>query len=309
MQIEFFDKEEYKDIPLYHMADNKHGGLPFFIKKYSQRDTAMRLHRHEYMQINYVYRGKGTHFVNNNEFNIVKGDIFVIPPYVPHKILRQPGEFIEIVEFEFVPEYINQNFDDLSNAVSFLDFAYIEPFLVSESKVKPRLNLEGNKQIEIEEILEEAIREYEEREEGFILIVKALLLKLLVIVGREFSRNLETSQFRPEFVKHKESIANAIEYLKNNYMKDLNADNVARKFLLSSSYFRYLFKSITSKTFTEYLNNIRIIKAMELLKTTDDRVLDISFDTGFNNVNHFNKVFKQNTGVSPLKYRKSFVRK
>ena len=94
-------------------------------------------------------------------------------------------------------------------------------------------------------------------------------------------------------------------YLKENHKEDLSVDDVAHRFLLSSSYFRYLFKSITSKTFTEYLNSIRIMKAMELLKTTDMRVLDISFEIGFNNVNHFNKVFKQQTGVTPVNYRKT----
>ena len=74
--------------------------------------------------------------------------------------------------------------------------------------------------------------------------------------------------------------------------------------MFSQSYFSYLFKSITSKTFIEYLNQLRILKAMELLKTTDKRVLDICYEVGYNNVNNFNRLFRQQTGTSPLVYRK-----
>ena len=45
--------------------------------------------------------------------------------------------------------------------------------------------------------------------------------------------------------------------------------------------------------------------ALELLKTTDKRVLEICYDVGFNNVNHFNRMFKQYVGMSPVVYRKS----
>jgi AraC-like DNA-binding protein/mannose-6-phosphate isomerase-like protein (cupin superfamily) len=304
MNFDHLDKEEYKNIPLYRMIDNDHGDLPFFIKRYTMEVPANPIHRHEYMQINYVCRGKGKHFVNNNKFEIVKGDIFVLPPYIPHQIMRMPGETLTLYEFEFVPEFINQNFDDMDNTTAFLDFAYIEPFLVSETNIKPRLNLTGETQMETEDILGEALHEYTEKNPGFILLVKALLLKLLVIVGREFSNSLTDPDSQHEYSRHREAITGAMRYISDNHMNDLNADEVAKKFALSLSYFRYLFKSITSKTFTEYLNSMRILKAMELLKTTDKRVLDISLETGFNNVNHFNKVFRQQTGITPLSYRR-----
>jgi len=304
-EYDVFNKPEYGSIPMFKMEDNQHGGLPFFIKKHSVSNFHGLLHRHEYMQINYVFRGKGRHYLNKNMFEIVKGDIFVIPPYIPHQICGIEQEELMICEFEFVPEYVSRYFEMHDSAESFLDFAYIEPFLVSESKMKPRLNLTGESQLEVENILTEAISEYESRSPGFVLIVKALLLKLLVIVGREFSRSLEKADVHNEFSRHRESINGAMGYISENYMKDLNAEEVSKKFMLSLSYFRYLFKSISSKTFTEYLNEVRVIKAMELLKTTDKRVIDVSFETGFNNVNHFNKVFRHYTGLTPLGYRKS----
>lgn len=305
MQFSYLDREEYKDIKLLRMTDNNHGDLPIFIRKYSMKDYMVDFHRHEYMQINYICHGKGKHYVNNHGFDIIKGDIFVIPPYVPHSISAPPDSSIEIYEFEFEPDFINQNFQTIENVESFFDFAYIEPFLVSENRVKPRLNLVGNVQVEVESILAEVLNEYCSRRSGYMLMIKSLLLKLLVLVGREFTRELENSESRTIFERHRDAIAKSIKFLNEFYLEDLSVEEVSKKFMLSKSYYSYLFKSITSKTFIEYLNGIRISKAMELLKSTDKRVVDICYDIGFNNVNHFNRLFRQQTGMSPLEYRKS----
>lgn len=294
------------DILLFRMEDNEHGGLPFFIRRYSPAVQSSPLHMHDFMQVNYVYRGKGRHFVNNHWFDIIKGDIFVIPPGVPHYILASNDPDVELIEFEFVPGFINQNFENIENMESFLDFAYIEPFLVSENNIKPRLNLCGGMQVEVEDLLFEALKEYENRAPGFVLLVKSLLLKLLVIAGREFTKELNREESQSMFGLHKDAICNAMQHIANHYSEDLTIESVARKYALSQSYFSYLFKNITSKTFTEYLNGIRIAKAMELLSTTNGRVLDICLETGFRNVNHFNRLFKQKIGVSPSAYRKTF---
>lgn len=304
MQLDYLDKKEYEDIKLLKMVDNDHGNLPFFIRKYSMKDSDLGIHRHEYMQVNYICQGKGKHFVNNHGFDIIKGDIFVIPPYIPHNLSAPEDSSMEIIEFEFEPEFINQNFESIEHVESFFDFAYIEPFLVSENSVKPRLNLVGKQQIEVENILSEALNEYKDRKTGFILLIKSLLLKLLVLVGREFTKDLEGSESRSIFDRHRDAIFGSIKYINENYTEDMNCEDVARKFMLSKSYYSYLFKSITSKTFTEYVNGIRISKAMEILKNTDKRVVDICYETGFNNVNHFNRLFRQQTGIAPLAYRK-----
>lgn len=308
-RIDAPDNREYSHIPLLKMSDNKHGDMPIFIRKYAlsfddRLQDTNQLHRHEYMQINYVCKGKGVHVINKSEYRILKGDIFVIPPFVPHCIRAMKDSSLNVYEFEFVPEFVNQNFESIENVESFFDFAYIEPFLVNESNVKPRLNLIGKNQVEVESILMEVLSEYTEKKSGYLLIIKSLLLKLLVLVGREFTKDLENSESRSVFDRHRDSIFGAIKFINDNYDHDMSVEEVAKEFMLSQSYFSYLFKSITSRTFTEYVNGIRISKAMELLRKTDKRVLDICYETGFKNVNHFNRLFRQQTGVSPLNYRK-----
>ena len=306
MNLVHFNKQKYKDVLLVKMVDNKNGDLPFFIRRYTMTpgNSTLELHNHECIQINYVYKGKAEHLLNNQIFEIIKGDIFVIPPYLPHRIIEPNDSCAEIIEFEFTPSFIDQDCNNIQNTEPFLDFAYIEPFLVSENFVRPRLNLIGKVQIEVEDMLNEALSEYNSKKPGYILLIRSLLLKLLVLVGREFTVYLENSENRPIYDRHRDAIISAVKHIDAHYTEDLSIDEVANEYRLSQSYFSYLFKSITSRTFTEYVNNCRISNALELLKNTDKKVIDISYDVGFNNVYHFNRIFKQQMGISPLEYRK-----
>lgn len=302
MDYRYLDKEEYRDIPILRIKDNNNN-LPFLISKPDESNKTK--HRHEFVQIIYICKGKHKHAINNNVFDIYRGDIFVIPPYVPHYFIDELQENFEFIEFEFMPEFINEKFSEGETASGFVDFAYLEPFLVTETEMKPRLNLCGNVQLEVESILEEILKEYEIRDTDFEPMVKALLLKLLIILGREFRKDIAGTEFQGLYERHRDAIYNAIRYVDANYDKEIAIEEISKIAMLSQSYFRYLFKQITQKTLTEYVQYLRITKAIELLKTRNDmRIIDICHYVGFNNISHFNRVFRQDTGVSPRAYRK-----
>ena len=165
MDYTYLDKEEYKKYPIVDIKDNNNN-LPFFIVKRTQLNQVK--HRHAFVQIIYVSKGKCKHVLNDNEFEIFKGDIFIMPPYVPHYFIQEDD--VEIYEYEFVPEFLNEKFSQTFYETSFTDFAYLEPFLVIENKIKPRLNLYGAAQREVEDTLREILLEYEDQNEDFELI-------------------------------------------------------------------------------------------------------------------------------------------
>ena len=111
MDFSYLDKNEYKDIPLLDescMNPDSENKI-FFIRKYGEKECGKALHRHSYIQINYVNSGSGFHCINNNRFEIQKGDIFIIPPYVPHTIAVDGNQEIEIFEFEFTADFNNSS--------------------------------------------------------------------------------------------------------------------------------------------------------------------------------------------------------
>lgn len=302
MDYSYLDSERYKDIKLYRIVENENG-LPFFIIKMDR--CAERIHRHEYVQIIYIWKGRLKHVINNSVFDVYRGDIFVIPPYVPHYFIKDDAEHFELLEFEFVPEFISDRFATSAPGSGITDFAYLEPFLVVEKEVKPRLNLQGRIQLEVESILSEVLREYETREEGFELLIRALSQKLLVLVGREFRRSLAGSDSQALYDRHRDALQASLDFIGSQYASDISLDDAARVAMLSQSYYRYLFKQMTQKTFTEYLNDLRISKAAELLRKSHDmKIIDICYEVGYNNVNHFNRIFRQSTGSTPMVFRK-----
>ena len=74
--------------------------------------------------------------------------------------------------------------------------------------------------------------------------------------------------------------------------------------MMSKTYFCYIFKLLTQKTFTEYVSDLRIKKSLELLQNTDMSITRICYEVGFNDVTHFCRVFKKSVGLSAKKYRK-----
>lgn len=105
--------------------------------------------------------------------------------------------------------------------------------------------------------------------------------------------------------KNKQKIKQAIEYIKENYDKDLNMAVVSNHISMNYSLFSYVFKQYAGNNFVNYLKEIRIEEAKRLLEETDMKVIDISSKVGYENEKHFMKTFKASCGVSPTEYRKN----
>lgn len=95
----------------------------------------------------------------------------------------------------------------------------------------------------------------------------------------------------------------AKEYIKDHFNEDLSVEKIASSINLSSSYFSKIFKETFSYSPYDYLLNVRLEKAKELLKSTTLSVLEIAYKTGFKSDANFIYFFKKETGISPLKFR------
>ena len=112
-----------------------------------------------------------------------------------------------------------------------------------------------------------------------------------------------------EFVsdQNKRKIREAVDYIHENFYKDLNMALVSNYVSMNYSLFSLAFKEYTGVNFVNYLKNIRIKEAKRLLAETDLKITDISHKVGYENDKHFMKIFKNICGVSPSDYRKNQV--
>jgi two-component system response regulator YesN len=84
---------------------------------------------------------------------------------------------------------------------------------------------------------------------------------------------------------------------------DLSLSDVAARVNLSPSHFSVVFSHETSQTFKDYLTETRIKKAKEMLRMTNLKAAEISYQVGYNDPHYFSYVFRKNTGLSPTEFR------
>lgn len=107
------------------------------------------------------------------------------------------------------------------------------------------------------------------------------------------------------FPQHAGLIRQAKNYIDQRYMEaDLSLNDIAILINLSSSHFSTVFAQETSQTFKDYLTEVRIQKAKELLRTTALRSSEIAYQVGYNDPHYFSFAFKKNTGFSPSEFRR-----
>lgn len=276
------------------------------MKIYRPTIVGAEFHAHTYLQLCYVHKGRCRHYMEQFASEAVKGDLLLIPPYIYHTFERLNDRTEpELIQIDFMPSFINEHLDSLRYDSGLFDFAYIEPFVISANKLRPKLVLPDLVREQLEALLQEMLREQDRRKEGYKHLLKADLLKLLVLIGRQFAdSNYESDVDEKLLRKHKTAMLNTIRYMDDHYADDLKLGEVCQYAMLSQTYFSHFLKYLTGKTFTEYINDRRIRRSLELLKDSDKHVADICFEVGFNEVTHFNRMFKRTMGLTPTAFRK-----
>jgi AraC-like DNA-binding protein len=96
------------------------------------------------------------------------------------------------------------------------------------------------------------------------------------------------------------------DFVRNNFHRSIPLDEIANVASMTVPAFCRYFKRASGKTFTQFVNEFRIVHACKLLTEKQITISNVCFECGYNNFSHFNRSFKEITGVSPSNYRKQF---
>lgn len=135
------------------------------------------------------------------------------------------------------------------------------------------------------------------------MYISGMILELGALLLRNFPTNGSGAVGRSGKLPDIQRVQNAIQYIEDNYRSEISLAIIAEKSKLSPYYFSRLFRKFTGVTFREYLSRLRIAKAEELIKTEGKKIIDISFETGFNSIRTFNRTFKAVKGYPPTQGR------
>lgn len=108
-------------------------------------------------------------------------------------------------------------------------------------------------------------------------------------------------------VKDNDRINLVFNHVKTNFKEEIPLEDVADLASMTVPSFCRYFKKITSKTFTQFVNEYRLVHASKLLAEQPISITEVCFESGFNNFSHFNKKFKAFTGKNPSEYRKQLT--
>lgn len=252
-------------------------------------------HFHPEYEIVYVSNGHGKRHIGNHISYYEDGDLIFLGPNLPHFSFTEElhEEHVEIV-LQLREEFLGPDF-----------MARPEMKVIRQvfERAKLGLSFQGRTKERVGEQLQAMFNQ-----SPFERLVS--LLNLLYEMGSSSDYRLLNADGPAVEVnaQDRERMENVYRFVQNNFQRPIALDEVAALISMTVPAFCRYFKKLTHKTFTQFVNEFRIAHACQLLQDESLTIAAVSFDSGFNNLSHFNKQFRAATGVSPREYRSGLRR-
>lgn len=272
---------------------------PFEVSTYMEERSSKKpevYHWHNFFEITYILDGHARYFVNGKQYDVEKGEIILFNHIEAHgwEVLSDQMTLLVLI---FGSDFI-------ADRTSIFDYDYLLPFVERgsnfQNKIPGTLPYAG----EIIHIMNEINREYIQREVGYALMIKSDILKILTILYRNCERSNPSGELLGGKKEAMKRLEKSFQYIKKHYCEKIKLKDVARISCMSPNYFSSYFRKVTNMQFQEFLIEMRIQKAREMLRTSDEGILDIAEDCGFSNMSNFYRLFRKYTGYSPGDERK-----
>lgn len=276
--------------------------IPVIVKSIERfHDTSwhMEPNVHELFEMVYIKKGNAVFEISGTSVEIGPNNIIIIKPRQFHKFVVKSKTGCEFIVLNFGFE---NKFDNQLAEVSLEDFLNF----VNKKEWGAFISLKVSHKNEIINLLNRILKERENPEIGSEFLNYLLVLELFVLISRALKMEWENS-IKNKSPKLKELIQAAVNYINNNYERDISLTDISKYVFLSSSYFTRAFKEEMGVSPINYLLTVRIERAKELLRESDAKISDIALSVGFSNQQRFNDIFKKYTKKTPLQYRKSFL--
>ncbi len=238
----------------------------------------LRLFGRQDYQLLYVAHGQAEFFIQNK----------IVPVPAESFVLYYPGE----------KQYYRYSLKDHSD-VYWVHFSGIRiDELLKKYELYPHHIFHVNAGDECKRIFDKIIRELQLKRRNFFSLSNIYFEELILLLSRQITEEASENN------KSNELIEQAIEYFHKEYQKELSIQEYARKLNISCCWFIRSFKKHTGTTPGQYLSDIRINKAKELLRNGTFNISETAEFVGYENPLYFSRIFKKNVGMSPSEYLK-----
>ena len=266
-------------------------------------------HSHEFMQMLYVLKGKITNEIGGYCDTIREGELIILPPFVKHR--NDYHEGADLFTISFMPSLIDSSFDTPFHIDDSEKFSrtYFIPFIemAKDPGLIRKFHFITAETLVLKDLFWSMFDEFIKGSDMSKLMLHANFIKVLALVAKNYLHNKEQIKnlIQSPHHKHYEKVQNAIQYVQENFQKDLKINDIISMCNMSSTYFRMIFKEVTGKSFVQYLNELRVYHAIVLIKKSALNLSEIAYEVGFTEFQNFHRTFKKIIGCSPSAYRKS----
>jgi len=277
--------------PLLEDIGKKRGQHSIFAFEIEQQKLDFFWHYHPEYELTLIVNGKGTRMVGDHHEYFESGDLVFIGPDLPHTWMsdRHMEGNCKVVVIQFTKAFI-QRFIGLE------EIEKINSFLV-DSKRGLSMNTAFND--DVKNLIKALPSKTGIEKISNFLHILHQLSKLETI-------SLASSYYQPlKGTENEKRINTVCQYIQKFAAEPITIHKVASIIHLTPSAFCKFFKRMTGKTFSDYVNDIRIANICTDLLATDKQVSTIAFENGFETLTYFNRIFFKKKGMKPTSYRKN----
>ena len=261
-----------------------------------RRDKNM--HSHDFWELSYVYEGRGTHYTQDTVLPIREKEFLFISPDTEHCIVspsKENGALVRVCNVLVRKAYMDKIIKKYRELDCFADYDFTKmlgkPFC---------LQLSDDSRIVYNQVMAIA-HEYNHLSEGSSDIIENCMINLLIYTARLYKARTEKKQAADN---KNEALDEIIKYIRSNFGGNLSLDFLAEQAHMSREYLSRKFKSYTGTNLSDFIAEVRIDRAKQLLRSSAHSVTDICAYCGYTSLGNFQRFFKKLVGCSPSEYRK-----
>ncbi len=279
-------------VALCEIVDIPNKNMPIDFAFYDQSKMGefnFPLHFHDEIEMVYILKGEYVCVIDGIAYKAVEGDVIVIPCKSEHSIknVKEGSKF-----YNFLFDYTILN----SRYVDNCEMKYIMPWILRDTETQKVI-----KNTVVVEYIKRLAEELENKETGYELYVKSLVFGIF------------SELFRHHVVKSNQRVGSdssnkikrVLVYIEENYIDPITLNQVSEIAQLNKFDFCRQFKTMTGRTFVDYLNYFRVRESLTMLQTTVKPIAEVASAVGFGDCNYFTRLFKNYMHESPSEYRKS----
>ena len=324
-----------KTLALEQKEDAHHGKALFPLQKYitqlDKEHPVVTTHWHDEAEFTLVKEGSAEYQINLEDYAITAGDLVFIQPRILHTIALNSTEQIQQKYFQmeqyqqkpfqlesfqtehfqlesfqtkpFQPEHFQSetyvfHLNYLgANATDICATRYLLPLMNEEYTLPCHISPDHPVYASLNAIFSQINGLYEETPPGYELAIKSCLLQaiFLLLPYGVSGKNQDTDSAS-------EKLKTVLDYIHLHYADALSIKELAAQCYFSEYYFMRFFKKHMHMTVIEYLNNLRMEKAVELFEQGYTSIIEVSMSVGFHSLSYFHKVFREKFSMTPKQF-------